>query len=242
MRKLVTHITRILTIGFLFGSVNLLAQDLLQPTDERTYQEYMDKVLEPLVQNDASLLKNGILYDRVFPMADLVHFNNPDSLNKSNFKHFTRSLSELYGASITPQTDVLSLENMGHVAYHFERQGKIQIGIINVDFSIIDSLALKPENPKLEIVNQRLTRIADKNPYLHKKALVISPIAKEGIYGENTVFEFGKIFIQKTDNPIKDLIAIFENNQSFTIFQNGNLVNESITVNFSKRRYARNGI
>jgi len=234
MKKLFMKL-KFLFIGLLLISNNLFAQELLQPTDEKTHIEYMDKVLEPLIQNDVNLFKNGILYDRVFPMAKLDNFNNPDSLNTSSFTHFTRSLSELYDASINSQTDVLSLQNISDIAYHFEREGKIQIGIINMDFTIIDSTALDTSNAKIEIVNQKLQRIANTDsPYIHKNALVIAPIAQEMIRGENITFEFGKIIIQKSDKQIKDLIVIFENNQSFNIFENSSLINESITVNFQE--------
>jgi hypothetical protein len=217
----------------LLGS-NLFSQEILQPTDEKSYIEYKDKVLESLIQNDASLCKNNILYDRVFPMANLSIFNNQDTIKSSNYNHFTRSLSELYEASIIPQTDVLSLQQIDDIAYHFEREGQIQIGIINMDFSMIDTTSLNTENPKLRIVNQKFERIESKDPFIHKKALVIAPIAKDIIYGENIVFEFGNILVQKAANSIKELTAIFENNQIYTIYENGTLINDRITVNFQE--------
>ena len=99
---------------------------MLQPDNEKTYTEYVDKVLEPLLQNDVSLYKNSILYDRVFPMASLHTFNNPDSLNKyqvidpcdpENPQFVDVSeLYDLYGVklqNIEPQQDIIDVENTG---------------------------------------------------------------------------------------------------------------------------------
>lgn len=233
MKKLlITQSFRYLLLGLLFFSNNLFSQEILQPTDEKTYTEYMDRVLETLKINDAGEFKNGILYDRVFPVANLTTFNQTDSTNTSNSTHFKQAWNELYKASV--DSILFSPHLLKDIAYHFERQNTIQIGIINIDFTTIDSTALKPANLKLEIVNQKVQRKANKNPYIHKHTTVISVLNSETIYGSSVNFEFGKIFIKKSENQIRNLTAYFENNQNFSIIENGDIVNPSITVNFQE--------
>ncbi len=78
MKKLITLSTNILLFTLFLFSNQLIAQEILQPTDEKTYTEYMDKVLESLNLNDATEFKNSILYDRVYPFAGLDLFNETD--------------------------------------------------------------------------------------------------------------------------------------------------------------------
>jgi len=170
------------------------AQNILRPSSEKTYTEYMDKVLRSLRMNDVNEFKNGILYDRVYPLARLDSFNTIDSINRSNYSHFKRSWNELYNASTNP--NFLTLQNIDDIAYHFERENTIQVGIINVDFTQIDTNALRSDDPKLRIVNRKVQRIANKNPYIHKHAFIASVMNSTTINGNSIKFEFGKIFLK----------------------------------------------
>ncbi len=192
----------------------------------------MDNVLETLVQNDVSIFKNGILYDRVYPQARLVAFNTADTVNTSNYNHFKSSWNELYKASINP--NFTQLEDIENIAYHFEREGVIQFGIINVDFTYINPSSLGLNNAKLEVVNSKIQKLANINPYIHKNATVISPLNSETLRGENITFEFGKIFLEMSENPIKELTAYFENNQTYQIITAGNSPIPSINVSFQE--------
>ncbi|MCF6307977.1 MAG: hypothetical protein L3J09_08480 [Flavobacteriaceae bacterium] len=213
-----------------FVTNKLFSQDILQPTNEKSYTEYMDNVLESLKLNDVSEFRNGILYDRVYPQARLITFNTADSINTSNYNHFRSSWNDLYKASLNP--DFIDLKDVENIAYHFEKESTIQFGIINVAFTYIDTTALKPTNAKLEIVNSKIQRIANKNPYVHKTTTVIAPLNSETIRGENITFEFGKIFLEMTDKPIQELTAYFENNQTFQVITGGNTPIPPIDVPF----------
>ncbi len=232
MNNTITFLKKISLLALFLLPTVVFSQEILQPTDEKTYTEYMDKVLETVKINDANQFKNGILYDRVFSMARLDLFNNTDSTNTSGYDHFKRSWSELYSASLSP--DFLTLQIIDDIAYHFERENIIQVGIINIDFTQIDSTALKPTNPKLEIVNQKIERIENMDPYIHKQVVVVSPLSSSVIYGNTVTFEFGKIFLNKSEKQIESLTAFFENDQSFPIIENGLFVNGSINVNFQE--------
>ncbi|MGJ8745991.1 hypothetical protein [Polaribacter sp.] len=63
--KKITQIIVFLLLA-LITSFSSNSQEILKPTNEKTYSEYMNKVLDPLIKNDTREFKNGILYDRVF--------------------------------------------------------------------------------------------------------------------------------------------------------------------------------
>jgi hypothetical protein len=78
---------KVLLFLFLFFTIQGYSQQILQPSNEKSYTEYMDKILEDIEVNDKSRITNGILYDRVFPVAKLDTYN--DSINQSNYDHFS---------------------------------------------------------------------------------------------------------------------------------------------------------
>ena len=113
-----------ITMLIAFVTFKSFTQEILQPSTETTYSQYMDNVLQVVETQDVNLIENGILYDRVFPMANLSEFNESDSLNISNNEHFLRAWSELYEASLNP--DFLNEEGVRNAVYFFEKQKIIQ--------------------------------------------------------------------------------------------------------------------
>ncbi len=99
----------------------------MQPTNEKSYTEYVDKILQDIKLNDVNNIKNGILYDRVFPVSKLETFN--DSINISNYEHFLQSWNELAKADINQ--NIKNIDEIEKIAYHFEKENKIQIGLNN---------------------------------------------------------------------------------------------------------------
>lgn len=152
----------LLFILVLILSINqqIYGQEILEPTNEKTYTEYMDKVLATVNLVDKNNFQNKILYDRVVPLANLVEFNKTSISNKSNYQHFMRSWEELYQASLSP--DFSEEGAIADYAYYLNEENTVPIGIINTDFTYIDTTALKPTNPKLEIVNQKVQKISTK--------------------------------------------------------------------------------
>lgn len=61
---------RLLQILFLFLFIQAYSQQILQPSNETSYTEYMDKILEDIEVNDKSRITNGILYDRAFQLQN----------------------------------------------------------------------------------------------------------------------------------------------------------------------------
>ena len=81
-----------LIFAMTFISLSLHAQT------EKTYTEMFDSVFSVVSRTQAT---TGILYERVFPFANLVNYNsifNP-TVDTSNFTHFIQSYSELYRAA-----------------------------------------------------------------------------------------------------------------------------------------------
>ncbi len=86
MKSYYFNLKHLFISGLILMVFNVSAQEVLRPAHERTYTEYMDKVLDDIIKNDTARIQNKILYDRVFPVARLDIFN--DSINVSNFRHF----------------------------------------------------------------------------------------------------------------------------------------------------------
>ena len=101
-------------------------------------------------------LNNSINFYRVFSMVNLTSFNNKNSINESNYEHFMRSWGELESASENPT--FLSTDKVGDIAYSFERENKIQVGLINIDFSYINPTALEKNKSTLKIANNRIVK------------------------------------------------------------------------------------
>ncbi len=228
MKNTITKTKQLFLMGLLIISLNISAQEILQPTNEKSYTEYVDKILQDIKLNDVNNIKNGILYDRVFPVSKLETFN--DSINISNYEHFLQSWNELAKADINQ--NIKDIDEIEKSAYHFEKENKIQIGLINVDYTVIDTTALKENDKKLELVNKKIQKIPNKNPYITKHTLLISPLNSNTLNGSTINFEFGKFVLNKSDKIIKTLTAHFENNQDFTLIENSTTVNTNFYVNF----------
>ncbi|HIP33233.1 MAG TPA: hypothetical protein EYG89_00520 [Bacteroidia bacterium] len=228
MKKTLTKTKQLFLTGLLLITLNISAQKILQPTNEKSYTEYVDKILQDLKLNDVSNIKNGILFDRIFSVAKLETFN--DSINTSNYEHFIQSWKEINNAKINGNFN--SIEDLEKIAYHFEKENTIQIGLINIDFTIIDPIALKPNQQKLNIVNNKLQKSPNKDPYITKHALVISPLNSTSLNGNSINFEFGKLILNKSDKKISLITAHFENNQDITLVENGKTINSNFNVNF----------
>ncbi len=197
-----------------------------------TYKETFDKIFAPILQGDSSEFLNGILYDRVMPIANLEEFNKSDSVvNVSSFNHFFQAWSELYNASFAPLA--WSPDLLYKVALGFEGVGRIQVGIINVDFTSIDSNAVS--EGYLEFSGGKFYRVSEQSPYKVNHVTVISPLNTRPLPEGDVVFEFGKVFWQASNRLITELNMSFNlENESFTIISGGELLADSITVLLSE--------
>lgn len=216
--KMKLHFARKLMLLLVLCSLMSNAQNLLKHGNEKTYREYMDKVFDDLIKNDKKDFKNKILYDRVPPIAKLVTFNS-DKSNTSNYSHFVRAWEELYQASDSPEFN--DNKQMIKFAESMEMKGLVELGLINADFTSLDSLALSPTAPLLELKNGKLHKIKNKQPYINNHVLVVSPLNLDAATSLTVNFEFGKIWLDKSSKKIKNLSASFEGNQKISLIENG---------------------
>jgi len=194
---------------------------------ETTYNEFAQKSMDQL---DPADFKNGILYDKVYPLAGLNIFNQTDSRkDTSDVNHFLQAWHELYTASNNPSFIEAKLAK--ELAFHFEMKNIVQIGLINVDFTVLDSTSLNPKKGSLTVKENKLVKTVGKNPYLNKQALVVAPLVStvSSDNGEVT-FNFGVVELEKSTNPIATMDMYVENGKKITIIDNGKRVLNEATV------------
>ena len=56
MKNKVKKIKQFIIVGLILFSLNISAQEILQPANEKTYTEYVDKVLENIKINDINII------------------------------------------------------------------------------------------------------------------------------------------------------------------------------------------
>jgi len=222
-----TRIT-ILLIVLLNLSTRINAQE-----PPKTYHEQMKILMSEL---DSTRFKNNILYNKVYPLANLNEFNQNGRKDTSNYKHLYQALHELYLAN--NKQEIMSSDMLEQLTIHAQKHGQVQIGIINIEMTIIKEDAYDENDKKIEIDStnniKRLHEIPDKNPYKNIQTLVISPTQGnvEEVNGENISFNFNRAFIQKTTNPIKELNVNFGDGQLHSIISNRSFSNSTLTHNF----------
>lgn len=206
----------LLILSFILISLSSKAQ-------EKTYTETVDSIYHNL--NKAEIT-TSILYDRVFPFANIDYFNyiNPDT---SNYEYFKQAYFELYTASYN---------NMA--MFHpdaFEKFAQLQtlnnvtpIALLNYNFNVIDTLALDDNlmyNNDLLLydVNNRT-----RNPYLLKNVTVASVMA-DSVYSSTVNFKlFSNTYLQNTALSIASLQVDFDDGLGLRTVS----VNQLIAINY----------
>jgi len=209
---------------------------LLPMQPDETFHEYFDTILGILISKDSLVFKNGILYDRVFPISNLTGYNADTNLNNSNYIHFINSWEELYKASFNP--DFLDANTIIKLALSSEIQDSIiQVGLINVDFTSI--------NPDLsegaiQIVNGKIDRYTEdvESIYKNNHATVIAALNSDKVQGPQVDFEFGKIVLHKSEKLIEKL-TVLHGTDSILIIENGAFVKRRFSLNFTEEGVKR---
>lgn len=170
-------------ITFLFFTV------LTSSAQEQDYTAQVDYYFQQL---DKSQIPTGILYERVFPAADVGRFSNTIIDTTSAF-HFLTAFDELQTADYTGRWQPAStiIDNLS-AKPHWE----VPVGAINIDYNTIDEQAL--EDGLLDItLYQGDTLLVDvpnrpRSPYLLQTATLVSPLKMQtnslspGFYWEVT--------------------------------------------------------
>ena len=217
MKKLIT------IISFLCFLANLFAQ-----------QEPEIKLDSMLANIDKTVLTNNILYDRAYSWSNLDVFN--DSINVSNTKHFEQALTELYKAS--NQEKFQTYKSLKNLYTHRTVYHKVDLGIINASFHQLNynqdeqKSALKITNNIFEKINN------DKAPFIQKEVLIISPL-KQYVTGNDIIYHFNDAFLlqNNTNHNIDNIVANFDTNTDYTIYQNGNFTQTDLSINYTETGY-----
>ncbi len=224
----------LVVIGLMATKLN--AQNSISAREFDTYHEHADFYLSNLIKSDTNLFKSGILYDRVFQMADLNAFNSPTN-NSSSYSHFMRAWDELHLAN-TKQNSFLPPEIARQIAFSMEMKDTVAIGIINLDYTTIDTLALDSltlaaGTGSLSLDNNGLlVRTVGQNPYVDKHRLMISPLSKKTVVGNKVTLSLSPMMILNASKSI-DKLTVSYGTKSVILLNNSALENETATFNFT---------
>ncbi|HSJ69034.1 MAG TPA: hypothetical protein VK921_15220, partial [Anditalea sp.] len=188
-----------LSVCLLF-STTLIAQNITPDVDIKL--QLLDK----------SHITTDILYDRVFPLANLVEFNQINS-DTSHINHFYQAYSELQSADYTNRWG--SLQNFKTTVEN--ETTSIPIGIINVDFEYLDEEAISDNLLDIQGQDSLLVDVPNRprSPYMKIKALAISTLATD-TKSKTVNFKLDNSFnIQASNITIQSLQADFGNGQGY---------------------------
>ncbi len=201
-----------------------------------TYHEHMDFYLSKLIKTDTNYFKSGILYDRVFPMANLNAFNS-DSNNTSSYSHFMRAWDELYLAN-TKENFFFNGEIAREMAFSMEMKDTVAIGIINLDYTSIDttaldSLTLVQGTGSLTLDSEGiLARSTGQNPYIDHHKLIVSPLSRKTVKSNNVTLALSPLMIWNATKSIDKLSASF-GNQNVILLNDTIVENKTASFNFT---------
>lgn len=155
---------------------------LAKCSNAQTYTQQRDSLLQYL---DPELVPTGVLYDRVFPWADLT----ADTLDigKVSYEFAQQAWYELELASYY-QSNMLTLEMAKtRVRQNATEERGISIGFIDYEFNSIDSTAI--DRGSLVYGEDSLLHQVDENIYLHHHT-VLPFVSTADVQGEDVKFYF----------------------------------------------------
>lgn len=187
-----------LLVCLLFSTI-LFAQDITPEID--TKLQLLDK----------NYITTDILYDRVFPLANLVEFNQ-GSNDTSHVNHFYQTYGELQRADYNNRWVPIQTFKA-----NMETETLIPIGIINVDFEYLDEDAISDNLLEIQGQDSLLLDVPNRprSPYLKTKAIVISTLETD-TKSKTVNFILDNSFnIQASNITIQSLQADFDNGQGY---------------------------
>lgn len=178
-------------------AMSVVAVFAQQPCPPDTpYKETAYNILKNL---DKSQVPTGILYENVFPLANLYEYTGNPSTDTTHTDHFLQAYAELY----------LSKFNNTGTKHYFDLYDEIQafnpdkkyhhpIGIIDYDFNTIHPDAVT--NNLLSVNNQQLYDVPNRpsSPYVSEKAVIASILLTEEypcLYAGQHYFTFNSNFV-----------------------------------------------
>ncbi|WP_069661370.1 hypothetical protein [Arcticibacter eurypsychrophilus] len=137
-----------------------------------TFQQEAEDVLGPL---NKSFVTTGILYDRVFPLANLESYKGLASDDTTSSVHFTQAYSEIYN-SLYNKTGYKTPEELeSYLTSNYT--GKTHtIGALFFKYNYLDTNAIK--NNQIYVSNGKLydTPNRTSSPYIEATTMIASPL------------------------------------------------------------------
>jgi len=124
---------------------------------------------------DKSQIPTGVLYDFVFPWADVEYFDGTENADTTNFSHFLQAYSELYNSTINRQNILHPYDYEKSIqTFHPDKKFHHPIGIIDYQFNTIKDDAVT--NNLFSVSNGQLFDVEGRieTPYLTKNTAIAS--------------------------------------------------------------------
>ena len=189
---------------------------LVLPILSAKAQNYTDTTDSLLQFLDKKTMQTDILYDRVFPFANLMQ-----PKDTSNFEYFRQAYSELYRASYQPISEsVYSL----YVENNNTRELQtMPIGLLDVAFEIFDTTKIEKRDGL--IYSKKNT------PFLKKEVSLIAPLKKWVATTSLVQFSLA-IQLLQNERGVSKLEVSFDREEFVTWIANGKRTSESLRYNY----------
>ncbi|MDY8136710.1 T9SS type A sorting domain-containing protein [Aquimarina sp. 2201CG5-10] len=204
------------------------SQDIKEPK----INDEIDKMIESL---DTSQINSGILLDRSANWSHLDKVNSKNRTEPVNYAYFKQALLDLHIASnkkkfisSTTLKKNLKKENISNDI--------VYMGIISTSYETINYDKSNSAKSGLTIEDNKFKLIPGRSPFLNNKSLIISPL-RIAVKGKTITYKFKKdLWFNNSKKKIVSLVAKFENNKTYEIIRNDQLV-----INQVKQTYVSTG-
>jgi hypothetical protein len=212
----------------LFYQTNLYSQN--NSWDSLPWRDYADYKFQNLNKN---LIPKGVLYDRVFPLANVHTYKGSLSFTDTTYtNHFIQSYYEIYQSSynITGKKKPEDLDSLLNTNYSANEH---PIGILFYKFNTIDSLALQ-DHLLDTLTNGQFVDVSNpsRSPYLTNTSFIGSPLIAEGEYFSTGTHKFyidPDFFVTNEQVTIKRVEIDFGDGQGWQAMDfTGNLPQRSL--------------
>ncbi|QEK51805.1 hypothetical protein FYC62_09205 [Pedobacter aquae] len=138
----------------------------------QTYQQEADQVLLNLNKVEVT---TGILYDRVFPLANLQNFQGLVTDDTTNTEHFHQAYYELYNAMLN-NNGYQTPEALNNYLINHDQQNEHNIGLMMFNYNYLDTNAIK--NNQLYSSGGLLYDNSNRStsPWLQKTFFIATPL------------------------------------------------------------------
>lgn len=157
--------------------------------DTLPYKTYADFKLNSL---DKTIINSGILYDRVFPVADIERFKQQDQFtDTTSSRHWIQAYYEIFNSAYT-NNSWLSPEALEENLTINAHANVIPIGVLNYKYNVIDTNAYV-DNLLDTLPTGQFVDVAGRlrSPYFDQSTFIASPIiSDEAVFEEDQEYTF----------------------------------------------------